>query len=838
MQSVAGALRILAVGSDSEWRRSIRDALGSDHPEGDLSVSETVAESTPLLEANAIDCVLVGWQGKQAFVRTVETLQQADATIPVVAVVADDRIDTASNAIDAGADEYVPAGVVVDYPEVALSRIRGVIEHGRPPRVDASDHWITERSASDDASTVPAAPEDCLAKAVFDAFPNGAVTLVNEQLTYLLAGGDLFDNLSSEPGDVIGSHVSDVGQGDRDVFVRAYTETLAGSQTATETTIGEMTLQLRTAPVRASDGSVIAAVGMTQDITERKRYERNLKRRERILQDLHVATRALYPPESPSEVWAFLVEFIEESFQFPYVSVKRFDEQAGVLRPGPKSVAFGDETDGPGVVEPGTGPLWEAYRVGERREIDISTVAGLANKPLSGVLAVPLGNYGLIVVGQRDGTIDAVDRDLIELVATNAKAVLDVLKQAEQRARLAGQLDAEQQSLHEMRTVVTAIQAIQKRLSEAESRDTIETAVCEELTGIETIDFAWVGHPQRSDSDLEPSAWAGHGTEYLDFALQETAGSLPARQATANREAYVVPRISERVHDDAWAKEALSAGFRSAMSAPLLSDGVLYGVLTVYLSVDGELDSVYRDLVEDVASLLVTYSRLLEQRHSGANQRYTALEFQLADTSYPLQRLAEQTGAHIRYDTVAEVDDESIRILVTVTDGDRQAVLQRATESPGMGEPQWFGDSDTGQLTLSVDRPFLADIIVKHGGTLCQAVSEPAGTRLSVAIPQSTSTRPLLEALTSHYTDIDLRAQHSEVQRPDDSKSLLTERQYEILNAAYHGGYYETPRSVTGEDLADTFDISGPAVSKHLQAAHRNVIGSFLDGGSNIRNDN
>jgi predicted DNA binding protein len=49
------------------------------------------------------------------------------------------------------------------------------------------------------------------------------------------------------------------------------------------------------------------------------------------------------------------------------------------------------------------------------------------------------------------------------------------------------------------------------------------------------------------------------------------------------------------------------------------------------------------------------------------------------------------------------------------------------------------------------------------------------------------------------------------------------------LNAAYHGGYYETPRSVTGEDLADTFDISGPAVSKHLQAAHRKVLGAFLD---------
>jgi predicted DNA binding protein len=34
---------------------------------------------------------------------------------------------------------------------------------------------------------------------------------------------------------------------------------------------------------------------------------------------------------------------------------------------------------------------------------------------------------------------------------------------------------------------------------------------------------------------------------------------------------------------------------------------------------------------------------------------------------------------------------------------------------------------------------------------------------------------------------------------------------------------------VTGEDLAESFDISSPAVYNHLQAAHRTLLERVLD---------
>ncbi|AWB26320.1 bacterio-opsin activator domain-containing protein [Halococcoides cellulosivorans] len=834
MSPVSSSLRVLVVGP-SALQDSIRDAIGGDGAAIDLVMADSTDEAVDLAGGAPVDAAIVtdSTPGTE-LATTIDSVHDHFDAVPVVAVLAADRTD-ATDALAAGADDCLRADLMVAHPPVALSRLRGVADRAGSTRTEPSEASGIPGLDPAAGSGAPVAG-DSVTEAIFDAFPNGAVTLVGPDLTYRLAGGALFDRIDATPEDVIGAPVDDVPAGERDVFVEAYSQALDGTETATETTLGEMTLVLRTAPVLDADGSVIAAVGMTQEITERKRTERELKRRERILEELHVAMRDLYPPASPEAVRSFLVEFVEESFGFAYVSVKRFDEEAGVLRPDRKATAFGTDIEGPGVIDPGSGPLWGAYRTGESRSIDGSAVPGLADTLVRDVLAIPIGRFGLIVVGQRDGGIDAVDRDLIEMMATTATAVLETLKQERERSTLAGELRSQRDSIAELRTIATTTQAIQERITAGESRDAIESAVCAELIDIDPIEFVWIGRPQGRDTNLDPAAWAGAGAEYLDFVLQQETTSLPARRAAESRETQFVPRISERVHDDRWATEALSAGFRSVVSVPLLFDEVLYGVLTVYLSED-RTAAPYRDLLEDVASLLVTYGRLLEQRHPDAADEIVALEFTVTDSRCPLHRLAAETGTRIRFDTVAETDDDTVRILITVTDGDGQAVVDRAREAPDVRQADWFGDSDPGQVTLTLDRPFLAGIIGKHGGTLQTAVSGPSETRLEVTVPQSASTRPLLEALTDRYADIDLTAQQT--RRPDPGTDrLLTDRQREILTAAYHGGYYDIPRTVTGEDLAKSFDISGPAVSNHLKSAHRAVVAEFLDTTEEIKSDN
>lgn len=60
------------------------------------------------------------------------------------------------------------------------------------------------------------------------------------------------------------------------------------------------------------------------------------------------------------------------------------------------------------------------------------------------------------------------------------------------------------------------------------------------------------------------------------------------------------------------------------------------------------------------------------------------------------------------------------------------------------------------------------------------------------------------------------------------SQDGLTERQREALTLAISRGYYESPRQVTAEELAEELDISQPSLSSLLRRGERELLTSTL----------
>lgn len=56
----------------------------------------------------------------------------------------------------------------------------------------------------------------------------------------------------------------------------------------------------------------------------------------------------------------------------------------------------------------------------------------------------------------------------------------------------------------------------------------------------------------------------------------------------------------------------------------------------------------------------------------------------------------------------------------------------------------------------------------------------------------------------------------------------LTDRQEEVIRTAYEMGYYEVPRAVSTDEIADELDLDPSTVAEHLQRAERNVLGDLL----------
>jgi predicted DNA binding protein len=59
--------------------------------------------------------------------------------------------------------------------------------------------------------------------------------------------------------------------------------------------------------------------------------------------------------------------------------------------------------------------------------------------------------------------------------------------------------------------------------------------------------------------------------------------------------------------------------------------------------------------------------------------------------------------------------------------------------------------------------------------------------------------------------------------------SILTERQRETVLAGLELGYYETPRQVTHEDVAERLDCSPSTASEHLNRAESKLIKAMLN---------
>ncbi len=121
-------------------------------------------------------------------------------------------------------------------------------------------------------------------------------------------------------------------------------------------------------------------------------------------------------------------------------------------------------------------------------------------------------------------------------------------------------------------------------------------------------------------------------------------------------------------------------------------------------------------------------------------------------------------------------------------------------------------------------------IVFEHDGTVLDAQCSSGRWTLRLLFPDRDSLSSAVADLEDLGVRIDVKRMVDAGRDSDlEVSAALTEAQEEAVSEAYRRGYYDVPRQISLEDLADELGISHQALSERLRRANKVLAGEQLD---------
>ncbi|MFB6194399.1 MAG: GAF domain-containing protein [Halobaculum sp.] len=465
-----------------------------------------------------------------------------------------------------------------------------------------------------------------------------------------------------------------------------------------------------------------------------------------------------------------------------------------------------DASRDPAVIGPDN-PLWSAFGTGETTGDE--TDAGYR-------LATPIDEFGLLVV---TGGSDA-DRD-VAFVETAAATTAAALRQARQKRRLERLNETLRQTNVELRRterLAVGFREAHERLRDAATPEDVYRTVVEfaSLTGEE----AWVSRWEAGENRLDPVVVGRDGGP---AAPQEPPS--PGVTAVRRDEPVVVSNTTREPTYEEWAARLLTFGYQSAITVPLAHDGVVQGALDVVATTADAFGEERRRYL--LAVCRAAAERLT--RLATAGDAPTAVEIDLACDGLVFPGDPPSSS-------VTRAFFGSARTLV-VEGTARTDPTAYFADTPGFTEPTVVPTDDGYAFEVRIvdgpERPITAlrSAARSHDAVIEGVETDGSRESITVRLPPGTG-GSFRERLVDAVTDCRLVAKRPVAATRQSSAALvdsLTDRQREILSAAYQLGYYDSPKRIGGDGLAERFDVSRSTVHQHLRAAERKVLGGVFD---------
>ena len=592
---------------------------------------------------------------------------------------------------------------------------------------------------------------------------------------------------------------------------------------------GEVTYDLTVEPLRDESEEIIGLTCAALDVTEIKYTQGALER-------LTDASRTLMRSNT-EKISDLAADITLDVLDVEYTDLWRYDETTGDLRRHASRIDPGIGFTEVQFPEGFSDRIWQTFL---SDDLDVFTdILPDSERSSSELLVrssvlIPLGRHGVICAGSTNPeTFDPTRIDLAETLASTIETGLD-------RAESEQELERNNEELTRLDRLNTLIRQIDQALVEAETVSAIDEAVCDRLADSALYKFAWIGDYNAVSETVEPRAWAGIDSSYVDEITSSSNDLLtdksPFVAAIRTREVQVIPDLAINARAAPWRARTLERGVRSCLSIPLIYDEYVYGVLAVY----GEGPQHDERDVDILAELGQTVAHAINAAETKTTfQTDSTVEITLRTTAAntPLCRLTRQLKSSIRFEGLVPISGGDAIVFFTVTDISKDEFLTASQQSFALDELTCLAEGEGSSLfKAKVTDPLLASLLVEQGAVIRLMTIDAGTATVVVDLSQTNEVRAFIDKVQGSVPDLELLARQTHT-RPIETRDTfqqtfednLTVRQWEVLHTAYRSGFFQWPRLQTGQELSKTLDVSQATFAHHLREAERKLCELVFD---------
>ena len=209
-----------------------------------------------------------------------------------------------------------------------------------------------------------------------------------------------------------------------------------------------------------------------------------------------------------------------------------------------------------------------------------------------------------LICRTKDGTEIEVEISASTLDEQDRSKVVFSVRDVTQRRKQSRQLASQRDQLAQLNRINRTLYEATRAVVQASSRDSLETAVCQNLSGSEAYQFAWIGERGDDTDRVIPRAVGGRAEEYLDHvsvtADETETGQGPTGRAFDTLSVCTVQDVSTAPEMGPWRGSLSEFDVQATAAVPIHYDDDVFGVLNLYTRREGAFAGKERAILSNL----------------------------------------------------------------------------------------------------------------------------------------------------------------------------------------------------------------------------------------------